>query len=146
MTETEPMSDTRTACIRWRWTGAVVVYLVAVSACSPKTARRQTDIMEQTGKVSVSAAVLRARVNDLVDRSAGRIEQTADRIRSETADDAFRRSALVLKVDAIPAIYAAGFRADPLAAAVDVWGFAFQFSRYIEDGAGQNAFGPRQLL
>jgi hypothetical protein len=116
------------------------------SACAPKTARRQTDIMEQSRKVSVSAAVLRARVNDLVERFAGRIELTADRISAEANDDALRRRALILKVDAIPAVYTAGFRADPLAAAVDVWGFAFQFSQYMETGAGQYAFGPKQPL
>jgi hypothetical protein len=52
----------------------------------------------------------------------------------------------VLKLDAIPAVYTAGFRADPLAAGVDVWGFAFQFGEYIESGAGQNGFGPSQPL
>jgi hypothetical protein len=140
------MSDTRSASTRWRWTGAVVVGLVVASACAPQTARRQTDIMEQSRKVSVSAAVLRVRVNDLVERFAGRIELTADRISAETDDDALRRRALVLKVDAIPAVYTAGFRADPLAAAVDVWGFAFQFSQYIETGAGRNAFGPKLPL
>jgi hypothetical protein len=102
--------------------------------------------MERTGKVSVSAAVLRARLNDLVERFAGQIELTADRISAETDDGALRRQALVLKVDAIPAVYAAGFRVDPLVAIVDVWGFAFQFRQYFEAGAGQNDFGPRQPL
>jgi hypothetical protein len=136
----------RAASPQCRWTAAVAVGLVLASACAPKTARRQTDIMEQSGKVSVSAAVLRARVNDLVERFAGRIELTADRVSAETNDDGLRRRALVLKIDAIPAVYAAGFRADPLAAAVDVWGFAFQFSHYVESGAGQRAFGPGQPL
>jgi hypothetical protein len=102
--------------------------------------------MERTGKVSVSAAVLRARLNDLVERFAGQIELTADRIGAETDDGALRRQALVLKVDAIPAVYAAGFRVDPLAAIVDVWGFAFQFRQYFQGGAGQKDFGPRQPL
>src|SRR5262245_43531456 len=148
MRKNMPMNDTCGACIRWRWAGAgaVVVSLVVGLACGPKTAGRQTDIMEQSGKVSVSAALLRARVNDLVERFAGRIELTADRIGAEATDDALRRQALILKVDAIPAVYTAGFRADPLAAAVDVWGFAFQFSQYMESGAGQNAFGPKQPL
>jgi hypothetical protein len=140
------MSDTRASGTRWRWTGAVVAGLVVASACAPKTARRQTDIMEQSRKIGVSAAVLRARVNDLVERVAGRIEATADRISAETDDGAVRRRALILKIDAIPAVYAAGFRADPLAATVDVWGFAFQFRQYMDDGVGRNAFGPRQGL
>src|SRR5262245_32769031 len=131
------MSDTRASSTRWRWTGAILVGLVAVPACAPKTVPRQTDIMEGTGKVSVRAAVLRARVNDLAQRFAGRIELTAERISAEPSDEALRRRALVLKIDAIPAVYTAAFRADPLTAAVDVWGFAFQFSHYMETGAGR---------
>ena len=69
----------------WRWIGAAVLGLAVATACAPKASRRQTDIMEKTGKVSVSAAVLRARVNDLVDRFAGRVEQTADRIIAENS-------------------------------------------------------------
>jgi hypothetical protein len=144
--EDEPMNDPRAANTRWRWIGAVVVGLMAVSACAPKTAQRQTDIMERSGKVSVSAAVLRARVNDLVERFAGRIELTADPINAQTNDAALSRRALVLKVDAVPAAYTAAFRADPLAAAVDVWGFAFQFSQYMENGPGQDEFGSLQSL
>ena len=132
--------------MRWQWIGAVIVGAMMGSACAPKTAARQTDVMEQSGKVSVSAAVLRARVSDLVERVAGRIELTADRISAETDDAALRRRALVLKMEAIPAVYTAGFRADPLIALVDLWGFAFQFGQYMENRAGQNGFGPKQPL
>jgi hypothetical protein len=123
-----------------------VLGLLAASACAPKTAHRQTDIMARSGKVSVSSAVLRARVNVLVERVAGRIERTADQISVESDDHVIRHRVLVLKVDAIPAVYAAGFRADPLAAAVDLWGFAFQFSQYMDTGAGRLAFGAKQPL
>jgi hypothetical protein len=87
MRKNKPMNDTCVACMRRRWVGAVAVVLVVTSACAPRTARRQTDMMEQSRKVSVSAAVLRARVNDLVERFAGRIELTADRISAEANDD-----------------------------------------------------------
>jgi hypothetical protein len=140
------MNHTRTG-VPSRPLGAVLLGLALVaSGCAANVSRRQTDIMEQSGKLSVSAAVLRARVDSLVDDFAGTIEQTADRIIAETADDAVRRRALVLKVDVIPAVYAAGFRVDPLVAAIDVWGFAFQFSEYMEQGAGRNAFGLQQPL
>src|SRR5262245_22227723 len=139
------MGDPRAASTRWTWIG-VAVSFVLTTDCAPRTARRQTDIMEQSGKVSVSAAVLRGRVNDLVERFAGRIELTADQISAETHDGAVRRRALVLKIDAIPAAYAAGFRADPLAAVVDLWGFAFQFREYTESRTGQNGFGDMQPL
>ena len=42
-------------------------------------------------------------MSDLVERVAGRIELTADRISAETDDAALRRRALVLKMEAIPA-------------------------------------------
>jgi hypothetical protein len=131
---------------RLLWLAAAVLGFAAATACAPKTARRQTDIMEGTGKVGVSAAVLRARVNDLVDRSAGRLEETADRIIARTPDAGVRRRARLLQADAVPAVYTAGFRADPLAAAVDVWVFALQFKEYMENGAGRNAFGQEQHL
>jgi hypothetical protein len=128
--------------------GVAVAFLVGLgtTACAPKVARRQTDIMENVGKVSVSGAVLRGRVNDLVDRFAGRIEETADRIDGETSTVAGRRRGVALKVDVIPAVYTAGYRADPLAAAIDVWVLAFQFDAYVNTGPARDAFGPRQDL
>src|SRR5262249_50991212 len=119
--DSSQMNGSRTSGSRWRWIGGAVLALAVATACAPIAARRQTDIMEKTGKISVSTAVLRARVNDLVDRFAGKIERTADQIIAETEDDTVHRRALVMKVDAIPAVYAAGFRADPLAAAIDLW-------------------------
>ena len=83
--------------------------------------------MEKAGTVSVSAAVLRVGVNDLVDRFAGRIEQSADRIVEQANTAAVQQRALALKVNAIPMVYTAGYRADPLSAAIDVWVLAFQF-------------------
>jgi len=96
--------------------------------------------------VNVSAAVLRVGVNDLVDRFAGRIEQSADRIVEQADTVAVKQRALALKVDAIPMVYTAGFRSDPLSAAIDVWVLAFQFRQYVETGAGRTAFGPQQGL
>ena len=145
------MSGIRTASTARPWTGAalvaLLVALLAAGACgAPKVTKRQTDIMEKAGTVSVSAAVLRVGVNDLVDRFAGRIEQSADRIVEQADTAAVRQRALALKVDAIPMVYTAGFRADPLSAAVDVWVLAFQFREYVETGAGRTAFGPQQGL
>ena len=145
------MSGIRTPSTARPWTGAalvtLLVALLAAGACgAPKVTKRQTDIMEKAGTVSVSAAVLRVGVNDLVDRFAGRIEQSADRIVEQADTAAVRQRALALKVDAIPMVYTAGFRSDPLSAAIDVWVLAFQFRQYVETGAGRTAFGPQQGL
>ena len=145
------MSGIRTSSAARPWTGtavvALLVALIATGACGPpKVSKRQTDIMEKAGTVSVSAAVLRVGVNDLVDRFAGRLEQSADRIVKETDTVAIRQRALALKANAIPMVYTAGYRADPLSAAVDVWVLAFQFNEYAGSAAGRTAFGPQQRL
>ena len=145
------MSGIRTASTARPWTGAALVALLlallGAAACgAPKVTKRQTDIMEKAGTVSVSAAVLRVGVNDLVDRFAGRIEQSADRIVEQTDTAAIRQRALALKTNAIPMVYTAGYRSDPLSAAVDVWVLAFQFREYAESAAGRAAFGPQLPL
>jgi hypothetical protein len=139
------MEDARTISAAWIRIGAGLLALAAASACAMnKAAPRQTDIMQKTGAVSVSSAELRAQMNDLAERLAGRLEQAADLIRAETRDRVVRRRTLVFKVDAIPAVYTAAYRADPLTAAMDVWGLAFQINQYVDEGAGREAFGQQQ--
>ena len=125
---------------------ALLAVVLAV-ACAPKAGRRQTDVMEKTGVVSVSATVLRARVDDLAERLAGRIEETCDKIRREARDPAVRRRALTAKIEAIPALYGAAYRVDPLEAAMDVWALAFQLSQFVrEGGEGADAYAAQQPL
>lgn len=123
---------------------AVVVALAATWACVPKATHRQTEAMEKGGGITVSAAELRALVNALADRFAGQIEETADHIGTSTLDPALRRRALAFKIDAVPAVYTAAYRADPLAGLVDVWALAFQAEQYLRDGAGRDSFGADQ--
>jgi hypothetical protein len=54
--------------------------------------------------------------------------------------------ALVVKINGIPVVYSAAYRADPLEAAVDVWGFAFPLVQFVEVGDGRDAFGGQQSL
>ena len=124
----------------------LVLGLLAAAACAPKVAHRQTDVMEKSGQVGVSAAELRFRVNMLADRFADQLEEMADRVRAQTGDRGVQRRALAFKVDAIPAVYAAAYRADPLAGAVDSWGFSYQLVQYLEEGGGRDAFGSGQAL
>src|SRR4249920_2387566 len=74
-----PAKDTRVAETSWLKVGQGLLGSLT-SAFAPNVARRQTDIMEKTGGVSLSAADLRAMVNDLAERVASGLEQTADRI------------------------------------------------------------------
>jgi hypothetical protein len=123
---------------------AGLVALTSAFACVPKASLRQTDVMERSGAVTISAFELRARVNELADRLAGRIAETAGRIEAEAGDPALRRRAVAFKADAIPALYTAAFRTDPLTALVDVWVFSFQIEQFLGEGAGREAFGPQQ--
>jgi hypothetical protein len=127
---------------------AAAALAFGLAACAPKAARRQTDVMEKTRAVSasVTAAVLRARVDDLAERLVGQIEGASDRIRAEADDPAVRRRALTAKIDAMPAIYSAAYRSDPLVALVDVWALAFQMQQFVEEGEGRDAYGPQQPL
>ena len=45
-----------------------------------------------------------------------------------------------MKVDVIPAVYTAGYRVDPLSAAIALWVLAFQFDAYMDTGPGRGAF------
>ncbi len=142
-TEDVAPRETRPADTTWLQVGAALLGRVT-SAFAPNVARRQTDIMEKAGGVSLSAADLRSQVNDLADRLASRLEGMADRISAESRDSGVRRHALAFKVDAIPAVYAAAYRVDPLVAAMDTWGLAFQIMEYVASGAGRDAFGGQQ--
>ncbi len=140
-----PAKHARRADTSWLSLGAGLLGRVT-SAFAPTVARRQTDIMKKTGAVHMSAADLRAHVNDLADRLASGLERTADRISAETRDLLVRRRALAFKVDVIPAVYTAAYRADPLVAAMDTWALTFQIREYLETGAGRDAFGAQQPL
>ena len=140
------MKQTQTRRAAWWMVAAGLLGVAVAGACAPKAARRQTDVMEKTGGVSVSATVLRARVDDLAERLAGRVEETSDRIRAEARDRAIRRRALTAKIEVIPAVYSAAYRIDPLEAALDVWALAFQLSQFVEEGDGRDAFGKQQPL
>jgi hypothetical protein len=100
--------------------------------------------MEKSGRVAVSAPLLRARVEELAARFADRLEETADDVRARTSDRAVRRRALAFKVEAVPAVYSAAYHADPLTAVVDVWALSFQVAQYVDQGTGRNAFGSGQ--
>jgi hypothetical protein len=138
------MKQTQTRRAAWWMVAAGLLGVAVAGACAPKAARRQTEVMEKTGGVSVSATVLRARVDDLAERLAGRVEETSDRIRAEARDPGIRRRALTAKIEVIPAVYSAAYRIDPLEAALDMWALAFQLSQFVEDG--QDAFGKQQPL
>jgi hypothetical protein len=94
----------------------------------------------------MSALEMRQRVDALVPSILSFVEETADRVRSETSDPAIRRRALLFKIDALPVVYRAAFQIDPLAAALDLWLLSYQLENCLEEGIGPCDFGPQQPI
>lgn len=92
----------------------------------------------------VTATELQMRVYEAGRRFSWIIESSADTIAKYTTDDRIRRSALRWKILAIPLAEEASLRADPVIAAVDLWGFAMQQSEFLKTGPGRELFGDQQ--
>jgi hypothetical protein len=121
--------------------------LMGVIACAGTTAPpRYSTLQETTGRKGVTASVLRLRLYELPVQLGAIIEATADRIRADADDPAVRRRALFWEADAIPALYTAALRPDPLAGGYDLCLFVEQMRLYFQEGAGRQAFGAQQPL
>lgn len=125
----------------------VVVASVASSACASASGPRRSALQEKIGQHGgLSAAELRLRLYELPPRLGGMVEIAADRIRMQSADPAVRQQALLWKTDAIPTIYSATLRPDPLAGALDLWVLLYQAQDHFQQGAGKESFGPQQPI
>src|SRR5262249_26331805 len=69
----------------------------------------------------MTTAELRIRVRALAGRFSGVLEALADDLSRRAADPAARLSLTRLKINGIPAIQAALFEPDPIAALLDTW-------------------------
>ena len=116
------------------------------SSLAPKVdPRRPTALMKQAG-ATMSALELRQRVDGLVPPLLASIEQTLDRVRTESQDRDVRRRALLLKIDAVPVVYRAAFQPDPLAAAMDLWLLTYQMEECLAVGTGACDLGEQQPI
>jgi hypothetical protein len=118
-----------------------------LSGCAGTSHPKHSALQQKIGAPgAVSATELRLRLYEIPPRLGGIIENAADRIRTESADPAVRRRALLWKADGIPALYTATLRPDPLVGALDLWVLVYQMDFYFQGGPGEGAFGPQQPI
>jgi hypothetical protein len=122
---------------------AVVLLFASCSSLEPP---RRSALQEQIGAGNMSATELRQRLYEVPGRLGGILETAADEIRAASIDPAVRRRALLWKADAVPALYTAALRPDPMAGALDLWLLVEQMRRYFAEGPGREAFGAQQPL
>jgi hypothetical protein len=127
-------------------TGLLCLALLApFTGCSTK-AQRQTKFMRTVEVTDLSTSELRFRSYEFARFSASVVEAAADEIMAETDDPHVRHNALVWKTNAIPTMYAATFRTDPLLGFWDGWVLSAQMRAYLTDGAGSDLFGDWQSV
>jgi len=98
----------------------------------------------QTPEARITSAQLRIWTNDFILDYADRIEEAADRIKTEETSPEIKRNSLLWKINATQAGFRAASRRDPLGAFVDVWVLCRQMTIFFESGPGKDAFGLSQ--
>ncbi len=124
------------------WMSSLLVLLV--SGCY--TVPRQTRMMQQETKITVSAEELSIRAQALAIPFSGIIENAADEIMAKSSDESVRLQALLWKMNGIPVLYAAIFQPDPAVAALDVWAFIAQMVQYFGEGPGKDGLGKYHVI
>ena len=71
---------------------------------------------------------------------------TPMRFAAAETDPSIREAAVRWKINSIPAMQAAVFQLDPLAALADAWGLCAQMERFFATGAGKDLFGDSQRI
>ncbi len=121
----------------------MVIFILAAACANPA---KQSTLMKKLDVRDVTATEIDVRVTQFILYFSGVVEEGADAIIAQTHDRDIRREAYLWKMNAIPAMYEAGFRRDPLAALIDVWAFCEQMDRYFTNGEGSELFGELQPI
>ncbi len=100
--------------------------------------------MEALG-VSTTTSELRFHVYRYESVFAAAVQTAADKIALEE-EAAYREVSIRWKINSIPAMQAAPFQLDPLAAFADAWGLTAQMERFFSVGAGKDIFGDSQHI
>jgi hypothetical protein len=88
---------------------------------------------------------IRVATRDFARHFANSVEETADRIISESPDPAMQSRALRWKLNAVAEVQNTVFQAVPMLALVDTWTFNEQMADFFMDGQGRALFGPWQV-
>jgi len=125
---------------------AAGLVLVVVAAGCGALQGRSAPIQPDWVASSYRPEVLRTWMNEYTADFGAAVETAAERIRRESDDPEVRRSAMVWKISAVPAVRKAAFRIEPVAAMLDVWTLAAQMDAMLGGEAGEAAFGPHRAI
>lgn len=103
-----------------------VICLLAITASGCATTAPRSELLRTVGRSDMSEQELRIRVRALAARFSGLLEAMADDIAERGDDLHTRRVTTQFKTNAIPAMQAAIFQPDPVAALVDAWAMLAQ--------------------
>ena len=120
------------------------ILLLLMTGCG--TLSRQTEMMEKSDEVDISAMELTNRLNIFNFRFAALVESAADDIMTQTNDPVIRQNALRWKMNAIPVAQEAVFRDDPMAALIEITTFSIQMELFFMEANGKDLFGEWQPL
>lgn len=96
--------------------------------------------------IAANAEQFRLRMRGLVQPLTGEIVASANQIIASTDDPSIRRSALLWKIEAVPALREALFQPDPVTALTDAWVLSFQMADYFRYGPGKAGLGTAHSI
>ena len=99
---------------------------LAASAGCATVAAPPSALMQKVGRSDLRPEELRIRVRAMAPRFSGQMEVLADEVARQEGDVATRQAMTRFKVNAIPALQAALFQPDPVAALLDAWALVAQ--------------------
>jgi hypothetical protein len=109
----------------------------ALAACATVEAT-PSELMKQVGRSDLRPEELRIRVRALAPRFSGQLENLADEVAAAVGDAPTRVAMTRFKVNAIPALQAALFQPDPVAALVDAWALVAQLQDVLVRTEGEH--------
>jgi len=116
----------------------VLVLAVAIplglGCATAGAAKKKESFLKNPEGIEISRAELRIRVRSLALPLSGMIEETADGVVAISDNPAVRRTSLLWKINGIPALQAALFQPDPLAALLDAWALIAQMRNSVVSG------------
>lgn len=127
-----------TSCRAW----AVVPFVTLLVACGGAPAKPA--LMAESTDVVVTVSQLRTLDYDFAARFTTLVTACANDIIAQSEEDTVRRSALLWKMNAVPAARSAAFHHDPLIALYDLWALTLQQRDYFAEGNGAALFGRHQ--
>jgi len=107
---------------------------------------QESVLMKNVEDAKMNSAELALIMNEITGRYSLAIENSADKIISESKDVNVKKNALLWKMYGIPALFRTTSIQDPLASGIDTYIFIAQMHQFFENGYGKNLFGKHQQI